>query len=162
MRLSTSNLRDGSQFNRRSVPLGDTLRFGLRTVPVFLAICLLLGMSPRPKPKVYIQKLKNSHYRLIVENKPYIVKGACYSPIPIGQSHEYDWWSDPYNPWLADGKLMQEMGINTIRIYNAGENPEAVRKVIRDLYELYGIRTILGSWLGFWEYPCPLYGDKEF
>jgi len=126
---------------------------------LWLVACLL-GAAPRPK--VYINKLKNGHYQLIVDKKPYIVKGVCYNPVPIGKNHEYDWWSDPGKPWMADGKLMQEMGINTVRIYRVGENPEAVKKVIRDLYEIYGIRTILGDWLGFWEYPCPLYGDKEF
>lgn len=119
-------------------------------------------MASKPKQKVFIKKLKNSHYQLIVERKPYIVKGVCYSPIPIGQNHEYDWWSDPNKPWITDGKLMKEMGINTVRIYQPGVNPDDVKKVIRDLYELYGIRTILGHWLGFWEYPCPFYGDKDF
>ncbi len=57
---------------------------------------------------------------------------------------------------------MKEMGINTIRIYQAGEKPENVKQVIRDLYEQFGIRTILGHWMGFWEYPCPFYGDKAF
>jgi len=118
--------------------------------------------SCAPKPSVYIKKLPDSRYQLIVKNKPYIVKGVCYNPVPICKNHEYDWWSDPNKPWIRDGKLMKEMGINTIRIYQAGENSEAVKKVIKDLYELYGIRTILGHWLGFWEYPCPFYGDKDF
>lgn len=122
----------------------------------------LTGMSPAPRRKAYIKTLKNRHYQLIVDNKPYIVKGVCYNPIPIGQNHEYDWWSDPVKPWLADGRLMQEMGINTIRVYEPGKDPEAVKGVMRELYELYGIRTILGSWLGYWEYPCPLYADKPF
>jgi len=125
-------------------------------------VAFLLGMASKPKPKVYIQKLKNGHYQLMVNRKPYIVKGVCYNPIPIGQNHEYDWWSDANKPWIVDGKLMQEMGINTVRFYQAGQNPEDVKKVIRDLYELYGIRTIIGHWLGFWEYPCPFYGDKDF
>ena len=137
-------------------------------MPVTLCLCILLsgmflaGCSQRPKPAVYIHKLKNGHYRLMAGGKPFIVKGVCYSPIPIGKNHEYDWWSDPNKPWIVDGKLMKEMGINTIRVYQPGENPEAVKKVIRDLYNLYGIRTILGSWLGFWEYPCPFYADKGF
>lgn len=122
----------------------------------------MLGMAKKPKPKVYIQKLKNGHYQLMVERKPYIIKGVCYNPIPIGANHEYDWWSDSNKPWLVDGKLMQEMGINTVRLYQAGQNPEGVKQVIRDLYELYGIRVILGHWLGFWEYPCPFYADKDF
>ena len=115
-----------------------------------------------PKPKVYLQKLKNGHYRLIVDRKPYVVKGVCYNPIPIGENHDYDWWSDPYKPWLVDGKLMKEMGINTVRIYQPGEKAEDVKRVIKDLYEQFGIRTILGHWIGFWEYPCPFYGDKDF
>jgi hypothetical protein len=111
---------------------------------------------------VYIQKLKNQDYRLIVLGRPYVVKGVCYNPIPISLNHEYDWWSDTNKPWIVDGKLMKEMGVNTIRLYQAHDNPEEVKQVVRDLYNLYGIRTLLGDWLGFWEYPCPFYGDKKF
>jgi len=135
-----------------------------RNVPIFLIIGFLITLTGgcAAKPKAYIQKLKNGNYRLMVNRKPYVVKGVCYNPIAIGQNHEYDWWSDPHKPWLKDGKLMQEMGVNTIRLYQAHENSEEVKQVIRDMYQLYGIRTILGHWLGFWEYPCPLYGDKAF
>ena len=63
---------------------------------------------------------------------------------------------------LIDGKLMQDMKVNTVRVYQPGQDPEAVKAVIRDLYEKYGIRTLMGHWLGFWEYPCPLYGDRDF
>jgi len=57
---------------------------------------------------------------------------------------------------------MKEMGINTIRVYQPGPDKDSVKQVISDLYEKYGIRTILGSWLGFWEYPCPAYADRDF
>jgi len=166
--LNKTLLRDGSQLKAclpdrqaKVSPFRGRFTLVLRTVP---AICLLLiacvGCSP--KPKVYIQKLKNSQYRLIVDRKPYVVKGVCYNPIPIGKNHEYDWWSDPDKPWLVDGKLMKEMGINTIRLYQSHEDIEEVKTVIRDLYERFGVRTIIGSWLGFWEYPCPFYGDNKF
>lgn len=140
-----------------------------KIIPVFiLSLFFLFGFlsgadaKAKAKPVVYIQKLKNGHYRLMVERKPYVVKGVCYNPIPIGEKHDYDWWSDPNKPWIIDGKLMKEMGVNTVRIYQPGSDPEKVKVVIRDLYNLYGIRTILGNWLGFWEYPCPFYGDKAF
>ena len=126
----------------------------------FLFLSILSGCQPRQA--VYIQKLKNRHYRLIVKGSPYIVKGVCYNPIPTGYNHEYDWWSDKAKPWLADGKLMKAMGINTIRLYQAHEDVQEVKQVIRDLYNLYGIRTIMGDWLGFWEYPCPFYADAKF
>ena len=119
-------------------------------------------MAQRPTPKVHINKLKNGRYQLIVDKKPYIVKGVCYNPIAIGGNYEYDWWSDTNKAWLVDGKLMQEMGVNTVRLYQTHENPEEVKQVIRDLYQNYNIRVMLGHWLGFWEYPCPFYGDKAF
>ncbi|MCM8792423.1 MAG: hypothetical protein NC826_04735, partial [Candidatus Omnitrophica bacterium] len=138
------------------------IRFSIRYCLGILVIFLLIGMASKPTPKVYVQKLKNGHYRLMVDGKPYVIKGVCYNPIPIGQDYDYDWWSDPNMPWLVDGKLMQEMGINTVRFYQPGGNPEAVKRVIADLYKNFGIRTIIGHWLGFWNYPCPFYGDSDF
>ncbi|MFA5095974.1 MAG: hypothetical protein WC478_01395 [Candidatus Omnitrophota bacterium] len=161
MKLSTNKkLEVGSQKaedGKRSVSSFSVFCF-LSSV-----LCLLFAIAGcSPKAKVYIQKVKGKDYRLIVEGRPYIVKGVCYNPIPIGKNHEYDWWGDPRKPWLADGKLMQEMGVNTVRLYQAHEDLEKTRTVIRDLYEKFGIRTIIGDWLGFWEYPCPLYGDAGF
>ncbi len=113
-------------------------------------------------PCVKVLKCKDGRFRLTVGGKPYVFKGACYNPVPIGQGGEYDWWGDPCKPWLIDGKLMQQMGINTVRIYQPGEKPEEVKAVLNDLYRQFGIRVTMGHWLGFWEYPAPLYGDKDF
>jgi beta-galactosidase/beta-glucuronidase len=139
-----------------------------KIIPVFFLLgCFAilagaLSAAHAAPSKVLIKKFNNGHYQLMVNGQKYLVKGVCYSPIPIGSNHEYDWWASPYKPWLSNGKLMKEMGINTIRIYQAGENIENVRTVVRELYNKYGIRTILGHWLGFWEYPCPFYGNEEF
>ena len=122
----------------------------------------LIGMASKTSPTVYIKRLKNGHYQLMVSGRPYIIKGVCYNPVPVGENHAYEWWQDPNKPWIVDGKLMQEMGINTIRAYQTCEDTLAVKQVMKDLYELYGIRTILGHWLGFWEYPCPFYAHKDF
>lgn len=136
--------------------------FIFRAIPIFILVVFNLGAAVRPMPKVFVKKLKNSHYQLIVEGKPYVIKGVCYNPIPIGQNHEYNWWADPNKPWEIDGELMQKMGVNTIRVYQVQGEPEEAKRVIRYLYEKHGIRTILGNWLGFWEFPCPFYGDKRF
>jgi len=158
MRLGTNNLnrcqnRAPSRWIIQSIKIG-----GL----VGLVFLLFLGMAKKPKPQVYIRKLKNSHYQLIVGRKPYIIKGVCYNPIPIGQDYDYDWWSDANKPWMVDGALMQKMGVNTVRFYQPGKNAESVKKVIDDLYKNFGIRTVMGHWLGFWNYPCPFYGDSDF
>lgn len=155
MKLSSNKKnRDGSQSKAAGY------RHFLLVACSFLFLFILSACQPIPG--VRIQKLKNKHYRLIVNGSPYIIKGVCYNPIPIGVNHEYDWWSDKSKPWLLDGKLMKEMGVNTIRFYQVHEDPQKVKQVISDLYKLYGIRTIMGNWLGFWEYPCPFYGDAKF
>jgi hypothetical protein len=153
MRSSTNNIDKTKAAGRK---------FVLLAACGFFVFVLLSGMSSAPARKVSIRKLEGSRYQLIVSGKPYIIKGVCYSPIPAGQSHEYDWWSDKSKPWITDGKLMQEMGINTIRLYQTHDDLNEVRAVIRDLYDNYGIRSVVGDWLGFWEYPCPFYGDKKF
>jgi len=160
--LNKSILRDGSQHKAKVSPLRGRFKIGLRTVPVIFITLLIFLSGCKEGPKVFIKQFKNKNYQLIVNGRPYIVKGVCYNPIPIGKNHEYDWWSDPNKPWLVDGKLMKEMGINTIRLYQSHEDIEEVKTVIRDLYEQFGIRTIIGDWLGFWEYPCPFYGDNKF
>ncbi len=132
----------------------------LTFIPALLILAACCGCAKRPA--VHIQKSGSGEYRLIVAGHPFVIKGVCYNPIPIGKSHEYDWWSDPNKPWMADGRLMKAMGINTVRIYKAGGDVRAVRQVISDLYDHFGIRTVMGHWLGFWEYPCPLYGDRQF
>lgn len=162
MRLSLNKtIKDSSQHLARDKK-GASHKLCMPVACAFLCLLCLMGAAPKSPPKIYVKRLSNGNYQLIVSKKPYIIKGVCYNPVPIGQGHTYDWWSDPNKPWIIDGKLMKEMGVNTVRIYQTGENPENVKKVIRDLYNLYGIRVLLGHWLGFWEYPCPFYGDKKF
>ncbi|MDD2680160.1 MAG: hypothetical protein PHO03_05140 [Candidatus Omnitrophica bacterium] len=164
MKSSTNkkHLRDGSQLEAKVSPHRGRFTIGLRTVPIVIVVFLFFLSGCQARPKVYIKQLRNKDYQLMVNGRPYVVKGVCYNPISIGKNHEYDWWSDPGKLWLVDGKLMHEMGVNTIRIYQPPEDLEKAKVVIRELYEQYGIRTIMGDWLGFWEYPCPFYADKKF
>jgi hypothetical protein len=125
---------------------------------------MFLAMTVSAKePRVSIIQTKTGDYQLLVEGKPYIVHGVCYSPIPIGQNYEYNWWGDPSKPWLnEDGPMMKEMGVNTIRIYQPGENPAEVKELMTAAYEQFGIRFIMTHYLGFWEYPAAQYGDEAF
>ena len=130
-------------------------------------ICVLLVgafgffiLSKRGPQRSYIKKLEGNRFQLIVNNKPYIVKGMVYSPVPIGKNHAYDFWSDPQKPHLYDGRLMKAMGVNTIRVYKPGVDQHNTAEVIRDLYNKFGIRTAMGHWLGFWDFPN--YADPSF
>lgn len=140
-----------------------------RLLAVIFIFLLLFGcVQVRPKAKkpspdeFIIKKLENGHYQMLVNKKPFMVKGVCYAPVAIGKSHLTNFMSDPNKPWVIDGKLMKEMGVNTVRIYQPGDEIGCCKQMIEDLYKLYGIRTILGHNLGFWDYPPPNYADEEF
>jgi len=51
---------------------------------------------------------------------------------------------DSDEPVIGDFKLLQDMGVNTIRLYHHAVNKEA----LMDLYKNYGIRVTLGDFLG--------------
>ncbi|MCA9395651.1 MAG: hypothetical protein KC649_00660, partial [Candidatus Omnitrophica bacterium] len=96
------------------------------------------------------------------DGKPFIVRGVCYNPIPVGKDYEYDFFSDPGKPWVADGKLMKEAGINAVRLYRVDKNPESVKKVISGLKNKFGIYSFVGHYLGFWDWPPANYSDANF
>lgn len=127
------------------------------------------------KGKVHLVQYETGDWQLIVDDKPYIVKGITYSPTKAGQSPDNgtqtNWMEDDFNqngkidgpydtfvdknknniqdkdePSVGDFKLMKEMGVNTIRLYH---QPFKVDKeLLRELYENYGIRVIMGDFLG--------------
>ncbi len=138
------------------------LGIALVAVVITLAIGAYLasGLSSSRPSSVTLDKTKG--YRLLVNGKPFLVKGVCYNPIPVGKDYEYNFWGDASQPWIADGKLMKAMGLNTVRFYRMGKDPEQVRQVLDDLYKKYGIRSLVGTYLGFWNWPPPNYADGEF
>lgn len=111
---------------------------------------LLVWKYVWPKPEVDIRKIRKGHFQLLVKGEPYLIKGAVYQPIPIGHSHQYNFWADPNQPWIVDGELMQQMGINSVRFFQAGADAHQTKKVIGHLYQNYGIRTIMGHWMDYW------------
>ena len=124
---------------------------------------------------VRLAQYNNDDWQLLVEDKPYSIKGITYAPTKVGQSPDDgtlgNWMEEDFNkngkidgPYDAfvdknknnlqdsdelatgDFKLMQDMGVNTIRLYH---HPLKVNKeLMRDLYNTYGIRVIMGDFLG--------------
>lgn len=135
-------------------------------LPIFLlaVVSMLIARScyVAGPTQASVIKLPNGHYQLLVNGKPYLVKGVCYQPIPIGKDFTYNWWGDPAKPWLLDGKLLKEAGANTVRFYMGGSKPQQVKQVLSDLYNKYGIRIIFGHPLGADDFPPPPYGDENY
>ncbi|MBU2063626.1 MAG: cellulase family glycosylhydrolase [Candidatus Omnitrophica bacterium] len=140
-------------------------------------------------------RYENGHWQMLVESKPYMIKAVAYQPSKIGQSPDIgtlkDWsFSDennngksdsPYDAWLdknrnnvrdkderavGDFQLMKDLGVNTVRVYHhTGANN---KEIFKDLYKSYGIRIMLGDFLGMyavgskapWE-PGTNYSDSQ-
>ncbi|MCX5697018.1 MAG: hypothetical protein NTU54_03465 [Candidatus Omnitrophica bacterium] len=136
----------------------------------------LLSIKKRlGKGKVHLLQYETGDWRLIVDNKIYLIKGITYAPTKVGQSPDNgtlkNWMEEDYDqdgkadgpydafvdknrnnvqdkdePNVGDFALMKEMGVNTIRLYH---HPAKLDKeILRDLYETYGIRVIIGDFLG--------------
>ena len=127
------------------------------------------------KGKVHLIQYETGDWELIVDNNPYVIKGVTYAPTKVGQSPDdgtlTSWMEDDFNhnakidgpydafvdrnrnniqdrdePAVGDFQLMKEAGVNTIRVYH---QPFKVNKeLLRDLYNNYGIRVIMGDFLG--------------
>jgi len=136
----------------------------------------LLSIKKRlGKGKVHLVQYETGDWQLLVDEKPFMVKGMTYSPTKVGESPDEgtltSWMDDDFNlngkadgpydsfvdknknnkqdsfePAAGDFKLMKEMGANTIRLYH---HPQQVNKeVLRDMYDAYGLRVIMGDFLG--------------
>jgi len=118
-------------------------------------------LNPPAKGPVRVKQTPNG-WILTVGGRPLFVKGVCYNYVEVGKDKEYDTFADKKSPWITDGALMQQMGVNAVRLYRPGRNAGETRQVIRDLFQKYGIKTAMGHYLGFWEWPPASYGEPLF
>jgi beta-galactosidase/beta-glucuronidase len=129
-------------------------------------IVILCGLMNIPcfsqEKEVKIQQTEAGGYTFLVNGEPFLAKGIIYNPTPIGKGYDYEFPSDSNKPWLIDGKLMKEVGINCVRLYSAGSDLEKTKEFIRTMYEDFGIYTVISDWLGLWSYPAANYANPDF
>ncbi|MBP7088672.1 MAG: hypothetical protein KBB01_05170 [Candidatus Omnitrophica bacterium] len=120
-------------------------------------------------------KYKSGDWQLLVNGKPFIIKGITYSPTRVGESPDdgtqQNWTTQdlnqnglidsPYESWVdlnknniqdenekvvGDFYLLKKMGVNVLRVYH---QPFPLNKeIFRQLHAKYGIYIILGDFLG--------------
>ena len=118
--------------------------------------------------KVKLAQYQDSSWQVLVDGEPFVVKALTYAPTKIGQSPDEgtlgNWMREdfnqngkidgPYDSYLEDNsdkpvgdfQLMKYMGVNSIRLYH---HPKEINKeLLRDLYHTYGIRVMIGDFLG--------------
>ena len=90
----------------------------MRISALAVAACAtLLGAPPVDGRRVRVEGRQ-----LFVDGEPFIVKGICYSPIPVNESVYFapygDYFSADYSfLWLRDLPLIKAMGANVVRTY---------------------------------------------
>jgi len=140
--------------------------------------------KPRAKGKVVQTRGKGSiklvgyeqgDWQLLVDDKPFMIKGITYDPTRVGESPDEgtlaNWTrqdtnnngliDSPYESWvdadndnqqdenekiIGDFQLMAEMGVNCLRYYYKGQDIN--KDLFRDMYEKHGIYVALGHFLG--------------
>ena len=127
------------------------------------------------KGKIRLVKYANGDWQLLVEGRPFIIKGVTYAPTRVGESPDEgtltNWTTQdtnknglidgPYEAWVdknhnnkkdageeavGDFYLMKEMGVNCIRVYH--QPFKLNKKLFRQMYKKYGIYTAIGDFLG--------------
>ncbi len=96
----------------------------------FLICCFLLLSSCG---KQTVNLVHTQGRKILLNNAPYQIKGICYHPVPKGETERN------FSSLEQDLKLMQEAGINTIRVYAPIDN----RTVLDKIYNA-GIKIIMG------------------
>ena len=99
---------------------------------IFACLFVLTG-CPTLDSSNFIHNNSDGGYTFLVKGKPFLIKGVSYNPTPIGSGYDYDFLSDPDKPWMVDGKLMKEMGVNCVRLYSSGQDIEKLKTFSGDI-----------------------------
>lgn len=123
---------------------------------------------------VQLVQYADRSWKMLVHGQQYFIHGLCYAPVKVGEiPWEWDWtrgdentngiidlfeiWVDKNNnnrrdedePLTTDGELLRDLGCNTIKLYITDpELPAFNIFLFRRLYAEYGIRVIVGNFLG--------------
>lgn len=104
-------------------------KHGMRTI--ILLMITVFFVSCESKNNTEITSISGRN--LLVNGDPYLIKGVCYHPVPIG-SNQRD-----FNSLSEDLALMKEAGINTLRLYA----PVDDKKVLDEIHDA-GMKVIIG------------------
>ncbi|MDA0729245.1 MAG: hypothetical protein O3B70_08985 [Bacteroidetes bacterium] len=101
--------------------------FSMPLILLGLGMCLA-SCTVLPQRQVWTEK-----GQIHTSEGVHFVQGVCYHPVPVGQDKR------SFESLTQDLELMQDMGVNTIRVYE----PIASEAVLDEIYEA-GISVIVG------------------
>jgi beta-glucuronidase len=145
---------------------------------LLLLLCAGLAAPPASAAEVRVRREEDGHWRLLVDGKPFFIRGMDYRVTKIGESPDEgtlrDWAhydedgngrnDAAHDAWVdADGDgekgegeeavgdfaLMRQMGVNAIRWYvNDFHDQRPNKPLLRELYLQHGIRVAVGNKFG--------------
>ncbi|MBS2213875.1 hypothetical protein KEM09_20875 [Carboxylicivirga mesophila] len=98
---------------------------------IFLLVFVTSTLSCIQKSENDIVRINNR--QVLVNEVPYVIKGICYNPVPIGTGKR------DFGRLDEDLDLMKKAGINTIRVYAPIEE-----KWVLDKIDAAGLKVIIG------------------
>ncbi len=124
--------------------------------------------------RVRLVQYENSHWRLLVDGTPWVVRGLTFQPSQVGETPDEgslrDWMTTDRNgnsridafdtfvdangnnrqdagePVIGDFALLRDMGVNTLRLYHHASN----KHLLRQLHREYGLMFMLGDFVGMY------------
>ncbi|MEN8812247.1 MAG: glycoside hydrolase family 2 TIM barrel-domain containing protein [Candidatus Arcticimaribacter sp.] len=102
----------------------------MKSTVSFLILLSLLLTSCEEKSSTLVQ---TKGRKIFLNNSPYLIKGICYHPVPKGETKR------SFSTLTQDLQLMQEAGINTIRVYEPIDD-----LAVLDQIHAAGIKLIMG------------------
>lgn len=124
---------------------------------------------------VQLVQYEKGHWQLLVDGRPYVIRGITYAPTKTGQSPDkktlvtwmhldsnnngildgpYESWvdanrnnqQDADEPVVGDFQLLKDLGVNTLREYYQPDKPD--KAALREMYNRFGFRVMMGNFLG--------------
>lgn len=106
------------------------MKYKLKPILAIVFVSILLALCTR---QMSHEAVSVSGRQILVDGSPYFIKGICYNPVPKGSD------TRDFSALPADLKLMQNAGINTIRVY-APIDDESVLNKMHDA----GMKLVIG------------------
>ena len=118
-----------------------------RAVTASILLTLILPFSLAANQWVKVAKDPENGWRMLVDGEAMAIHGVVWSFTPIGENYSYVLWDQPEEIIQEmidrDAALMQEMGVNAIRVF-----ADIPPKWVSYLYQRYGIFTIINDLFG--------------
>ena len=85
---------------------------------IHLVACSLCS----PRSRVDGSRVRVQGRQMLMGDEPFLIRGMCYSPVPINESVYFAPYGDYFTPdysfiWLRDLPLIKSMGVNVVRTY---------------------------------------------